>query len=581
MNTLDKALQYAEDVRDGKIVVGNLIKLAIARHYRDLEQSEVKGWYFSDKAASKALRFFDFLVLTKSVTRASVPKDWINADGTIRFELSPWNAFMIASIYGWKITKTKKRRFTEVYLEVAKKNAKSTLGSGIANYALTSDNEAAPEVYFGAFTRDQANICFEEAVHQIKNSRELRKLVTILTNSVTIKKERAKMRSISHDKDTSEGLNASLVMLDEYHTHDNDGFKNSLSTGQSNRPQPLLVAITTAGFNKQGPCFKHREILIGMLEGKYELDHIFTLIYTIDEGDDWRDEANWVKANPNLEVTTFLSKLRQEFSMALRSGSKEVDFKTKRLSLWTDAATTWIPAETWNACADPDFEIPIDAEFYGGIDLGRTNDITSVARYYPAYNYLTVRHYCAEDAAKYAARGGIDYQDWINAGHLIPTPGKTTDYGKVEKDILDDCEKYEAMFIGLDRFGAQIFKDNLRDALGTRNAPTVNKDTGKLTWEHHSIVRDFPQGYTSLSPPTKLFEELILNGTLRHDGNPVTAWMLGNVVLDFDSNDNMKPNKAKSKDKIDGIAASVMALGEFARWDNLINSDSNNKVLVY
>ena len=580
MNKLETALQYAEDVRDGKIVVNQYIKLAIERHYDDLELSESKGWYFSDKAAQKALRFFDFLVLSKGVTKANVPKEQINSDGTIRFQLAPWQAFMVASIFGWKKIVNNKRRFTEAYVEIPKKNGKSTLASGIANYMLIADNEAGPEVYFGAYTRDQAGICFEEAVAQIKDSKELKKRVTILKNSVTVQETRAKMMSVSHDADNTEGKNSHADVIDEYHVHKTDKVKNSLGTGQSAREQPLMFVITTAGYNKQGPCYKHRDVCIGMLEGKYNLDNLFVLIYGIDENDDWKDESNWVKANPTMGVTTKIEKLREEFAMALRSGSKEVDFKTKRLNLWVDAAVTWIPSETWKKgyLTDPKdkekpFKPPFDSICYGGIDLGRSNDISSYALFFPEYNFLTVRHYCAKEAAEYAARGGIDYKDWIDAGHLIDTPGKTTDYEYIMKDVFQDAQNYELRFIGLDPYGSQMFKDKLKDELGVMWAAKKGDD-GQLKWDNHSVIQTFRQGFISISPPTVLFEELVVNETLKHDGNPVTGWMLGNVVLDTDAAGNIKPTKEKSKDKIDGIVASIMALGEYSEWHHHLEGNT-------
>ncbi|KQS33962.1 terminase large subunit [Dyadobacter sp. Leaf189] len=572
MNKLETALQYAEDVRDGKIVVNKYVKLAIDRHFQDLANAEAKGWYFSDKSAQKALMFFDFLVLSKGVTKANVPKEQINRDGTIRFQLAAWQAFMVASIFGWKKTVNNKRRFTEAYIEIPKKNGKSTLASGIANYMLIADKEAGPEVYFGAYTRDQAGICFEEATAQIKDSRDLKKRVTILKNSVTVSSTRAKMAAVSHDADNTEGKNGHCVVIDEYHVHKSDKVKDSLGTGQSAREQPMMFVITTAGYNKQGPCYKHRDVCIGMLEGKYDLDNVFTLIYGIDEDDDWKDESMWVKANPTMGVTTKIEKLREEFAMALRSGSKEVDFKTKRLNLWVDAAVTWIPSEIWAKQADPDFIPPADSICYGGIDLGRSNDISSFALYFPAYKYLKVYHYVASDAAEYAARGGIDYRDWIAAGHLHATPGKTTNYEFIENRVFEAASQWDLKFIGIDPYGSQMFKDHLINELGSVYAPTKN-DAGEIKWGYHSVVQTYRQGFLSLGPPTALFEEMAINEVIKHDGNPVTAWMLGNVVLDTDAAGNIKPAKDKSKDKIDGIVATVMALGEFSEWHNLLTTN--------
>jgi phage terminase large subunit-like protein len=386
------------------------------------------------------------------------------------------------------------------------------------------------------------------------------------------------MMAVSHDADNTEGKNGHCTIIDEYHVHKSDKVKDSLSTGQSAREQPLQFVITTAGYNLQGPCYKHRGICIDMLEQKHELDEVFVLIYGIDEDDDWKDERNWVKANPTIGITTKIEKLRSEFSMALRSGTKEVDFKTKRLNRWVKAEKTWIPDEIWNLGADSNFVPPRGAVCYGGIDLGRTNDISSFALFFPAYNYLAVKHYVAEQAAEYAATEGIDYTDWVRDGHLVATPGKTTDYEYILDDIFASADEWEINFIGFDPYGAQMFRDRLSDALGTIYAPEKGDD-GKLKWNHHEKVQAFRQGALSLGPPTALFEELATKETIKHDGNPVTAWMLGNVALETDHAGNIRPSKSKSKNKIDGIVASVMAIGMYSKWHHLLTS--KKKIAVW
>ncbi len=533
-NKLETAIQFAEGVKSGRVPANKYIKLAVERHFRDLGEAEVRGWYFSDKAAQKALTFFDFLVLTKGVSYSNVPKSQINPDGTIRFLLAPWQAFMIASIFGWKKTGTKKRRFTEAYIEISKKNGKSTIASGISNLMLIADKEPGPEIYFGAYTRDQAGICFEEAVAQIKDSKHLKKRVRILKNSVTIPRARGKMTAVSHDANNTEGKNAHCSIIDEYHVHKSDKVKDSLLSGQVAREQPLQFVITTAGYNKQGPCYKHRNICIEMLEGKYRLDHMFVMVFGLDEKDDWKDESNWVKANPSLGITTKIEKLRNDFAMALRSGSKEVDFKTKHLNMWVDAAVTWIPSETWKQMARPDFMPPKGAISYAGIDLGRSNDIASFALYFPEHKYLTVRHYVAEEAAIYVEKSGISYLDWINDGYLDSTPGKTTDYERIIRDVLATAETYDLKLVAFDPYGAALFKDRLADELGMVYLP-IAKDDGTVKYEYVSVMQPFRQGFLSFGPPTRLFEEMCINNAFTHDNNPVTGWMLGNVALATDA----------------------------------------------
>lgn len=566
MNSLKTALQYAEDVRSGKVVVSRYVKLAVDRFYHDLETAKSRGYYFSETAASKALHFFDFLVLTKGITPDDVPKEQVNPDGSIKFALAPWQAFIIANLFGWKKISDNKRRFTEAYVAIPKKNGKTTKASGIANLMLFADNEPGPEVYLAAYTRDQANICFDESVTQIKGSPALKKRANLLKHSVTTS-VRGKMMAVSHDADNTEGKNSHCVILDEYHVHKSDKVKNSLQSGMAARKQPLLFIITTAGFNKQGPCYKYQEMCINMLEGRIELDNVFAIIYGIDEGDDWKDEKTWVKANPNLGISVQMDYLRREFKKALQSGSKEVDFKTKHLNLWVDAEVTWIQAEIWKGMSSPEFDPPSDAVCYAGLDLGRSNDMAAFSLFFPEYNYITTRYYVAEDAAQYAARAGIDYLDWINDGHLIATPGKTTDYDYILRDIIESAEKYDLRFLGYDPYSSQYFRDKLSDELGTTYAGKIQED-GFVKFGEHKKVQPFRQGFISMGPPTRSFEERCLNLQLKHDGNPITGWMLSNVVLDQDAAGNIKPAKDKSKDKIDGVVAMVMAIGMYEIWGN-------------
>jgi phage terminase large subunit-like protein len=562
MNSLDIAFQYAADVRDGKIIVNRYIQLAIDRHFKDLENIETSGYYFSKQEATAALWFFDLLALTKGVTGgAAVNSDNDHEESYIPFKLEPWQSFMIASLFGWKKRSDGKRRFTEAYIEIPKKNGKTTIAAGIANYMLILDGEAEPEVYLAAYTRDQASICFDEAVSQIKNSPELRAEVNFLKYSVTVRGTRAKMTAVSHEASNLEGKNSHAVILDEYHVHKNDLVKDSLQSGQAARKQPLLFIITTAGYNKQGPCYKHRDLCIGMLEGKYQLDNVFSLIFGIDEGDNWKDEETWVKANPSLGVTVQMDYLRREFQKALRSGSKEVDFKTKHLNLWVDSAATWIPSEIWNSLARPDFIPPKDAICYGGLDLAQSEDICAFTLYFPEYHYLTHQFYVPRIAAENSARGGIDYSDWVRAGHLrvcSTEKGRIVDYDYIINDIYEACDTYNVHFIGYDAWGAKLLAPEINRNVDPRWG-TMRDQKGK----YHDIMQPASQKLAYLSGASKFFMDLALEEKIIHDGNPVMAWMLSNVDLMRDSNNNIKPDKKTSKDKIDGVISSIIAINQY------------------
>lgn len=557
-NTLESAFGYANDVKDGKIQVGEFVRLAIDRHFSDWKRIDNQTVRFNNTLAEHALEFFNFVSLSKGET-----------DGGV-FVQSPWQAFTVASIFGWQIWDTErlrwKRRFRTAYIEIPKKNGKTSWAAAIGLLMQFWDAENGPEVYSAAFTRDQALQCFEEAKNMASKSPVLNRHAKVQQWSITSKHNKGKFNPVSHDKRTTEGKNSSCVILDEYHVHETDGVRNSLQTGMAARVQPLFFIITTAGDNKQGPCYKYRDICISVLRGKAKLDTTFILIYGTDEGDDWKDEKVWRKANPNLGVSVEMDHLRSEFEAALLSGTKEVDFKTKHLNMWVDAAVTWIPSETWNKQARPDFKPDPDSKFYGGLDLGFARDIASFSMFFPEYRFLMTRHYCSETAAEYAVRGGIDYKEWIKDGYLIATPGETTDYEYIFNDIVEFASDFDLQILGYDSYSSQMFKQKLTDALGTIFLGT-RKEDGSISYDYHNKLQPFRQGFLSFGPPTRTFEELVINLEITHDGNPITGWMLGNVTILKDAAGNQKPAKNKSRDKIDGIVAGIMAIGEYSIWD--------------
>lgn len=568
INKIESAYAYADGVRDGSISVCKYVRLAVEKYFDQHKRSEELGIFWDEDAAQHVLTFFELLSFTAG-KHANKP-----------FKLELWQAFLLANIFGWKkysVDGEDYRLYREVYVEIPKKNGKTELGAAIAIYMMVADGEPGAQVYTAAYTRDQAKRCFEPAQEMVRRSPHIRKVVRSLMNNMSVPSTFSSMSAVSHDAKNSEGKNSHCVIYDEFHVHLTDKLKMSLESGMASRTQPVLFTPTTAGDNKQSPCYEFRSTCINILEGRSNITDTFALIYTLDEGDDWKDEAVWHKANPNLGVSKQLAYLRNKFTKALENGREEVDFKTKQLDLWVDAAVTWIPSETWEALAMRDFVPPADAICYGGIDLGRSNDISSFAMYFPEHNFLTVKHYCAEEAAEYAARAGIDYKEWIKNKYLLSTAGKTTDYEFIREDVFTAARNYDLRFIGIDPYSSQIFRQWLDDELGTTYA-AKRKEDGTLTYDYHAKVQTFRQGFISLGPATALFEEMVINNQILHDANPITGWMLGNVTLATDAAGNIKPVKDKSRDKIDGIVASIMAVGEYSLWhlstDNYANSDT-------
>lgn len=554
VNEIQRAYEYAADVKSGKVIVNRYIKLAVDRYYRDLKNEKKSEFYFDEKAAQKALLFFDLLCFTKGKWKGNV------------FKLEPWQAFIVANIFGWKRKDSGYRRFTEAYIAVPKKNGKTEIAAGIGLCMLIADKEPGAEVYAAAATRDQAGICFKAAKSMAKQSKFIRHHLEILTYLLHHEASESTMSAVSHDADNTEGKNSHCVLFDEYHVHKTDDVKTSLRSGMAAREQPLFFTITTAGANRQGPCYKYQEGCIDVLECKITRDNMFCMIWGLDEGDDWEDPEMWVKANPNYNVSVRPQFLLDEYKKAKTNGREEVEFKIKHLNKWVDSDVTWIPSETWNGLADPNKIIPNNSAWYGGLDLGYSRDIASFALYFPVEKHLIVKHYCSIEAAENAARSGIDYNKWIEEGHLIATPGKTTNYNWIKKDIFEFAESHLLQFLGYDQYSANHFKDELAEELGETWA-TIVEENGDPKDGWFPKLQTVAQNMDKMAPATKSFEEMIINGEITHDGNPVTAWMLGNVALKYDQYGRYVPVKSKSKDKIDGIVATIMAIAMLEKWD--------------
>jgi phage terminase large subunit-like protein len=337
-----------------------------------------------------------------------------------------------------------------------------------------------------------------------------------------------------------DGLNTHFACIDEYHAHPSDDLYNVIRNSMGARRQPLLFTITTAGFNRESPCYRHRQYCANVLNGAIDDDGLFTIIYSLDAGDDWTDSANWAKANPNYGVSVYPRQLQQALNEAREFVHKEVEFKTKLLNVWTDTAQTWINDSDWAECEQ---QISLLSEqCYGGLDLASTSDFCAFSLWFPEHNAVKTWYYLPEAAIKKRTDNvGQSYKQWVRDGYIIVTDGNVTDYSFIKRHIMELAEDYEIQDISFDRFNASQLVIELQNE-GLPMFP-------------------FGQGFASMSAPTKELERKVMNRDLSHDGNPVTRWMLGNVLLQYDPAGNVKVNKAKSGDKVDGVVSIIMALG--------------------
>jgi len=540
MNNL--ATQYISDVTSGKVQLCKLAHLAVMRHVADLKTGIDRGLFFDERSGAKAIKFFGYLKHTKGSQFA----------GKV-FELSPWQAFIVWSLFGWKKADGT-RRFNYAYVEVAKKNGKSTFAAGIAHYCFIADKEPGAEVYTAASNRDQAKIVFNEARNMVKSSNDLRKMVTIYEHSMFIDVTMSTFKPLSSDQDSFEGKNPSCTIFDEYHVQKSNDLFDNIKSAMASRVSPLLFVITTAGKNRTSPCYDYRAMVCEILKGMKLQDNIFGIIYTLDEGDEWDNKDNWTKANPNIDVSVNRVFLENELKECKNRESAIINFKTKNLNIWTDQAKGWIKDEDWMKCAgNIDMEAIKGQVCYGGLDLAASVDINALALYFPFLKIALFWFWIPEDKVK-QREDRVDYRLWHSKGYIRITEGAVIDIDTLSNDILTIIRDYDVKSIAIDPAKAY-------------NGVVQNLQKEDIT------LSQFRQGFISMDAPTKELERLILSREINHGGNPVMRWMASNVDLRIDPAGNIKIDKAKSSDKVDGMVAFVMSIGEYMtqNTNNLIN----------
>ena len=534
---------YAEQVRSGEILVCEYVRLAVERYYADLDRALDKGWYFDKKAAMRAIHFIEKLKHTKG--------EWAGQ----RFRLELWQQFVLWNIFGWK-NADGTRRFRYAYIEIARKNGKTALSAGIGLYMLFADGESRPEVYSAATVKDQAKICFSDAVEIVKAT-DLKNYLTPYRNSIVYELKGGTMKPLSSDYGTHDGLNPSCGIIDEFHAHKDSGMFDVIKSAFGARRQPLMFIITTAGFDKSGVCYAYRENVIKVLRGVNEDDSLFGIIYTLDDKSEWDDPKMWIKANPNLGVSLSADYLADQVKDAKNRPEAVRNVMTKNVDLWVDAERTWILDDVWQKCIGT--TDPADLKgcaCWGGLDLSNVSDITAyVLLFHENDRFQLLPHFWIpeEKMQEKIRKENINYDKWVAEGYVTVTPGNVIDYDFVKADILRIVADYDLRTSAYDRWNSSQTIIDLQNE-GMECNP-------------------FGQGYGSMSAPTKEFEKLVLTGKIEHFGNPVLRWMLASTLVKTDPAGNIKPDKEKSTQKIDGIVAAIMALGE---WMTAQANDERN-----
>lgn len=538
------AEQYARDVVAGRILACRYVQLACQRHLDDLKKSKRSNYpyRFDAVAAARACRIAELLPHTKgkwAITRPGNPKS-----NLIRLE--PWQIFIRCVIFGWLRKSDGKRRFRVVYIEVPRKNGKS-LDAGITGLTMfAADGEYGAEVYSGATTEKQAWEVFRPARLMAERTPEFQEAfgVTVNASNLHVLENGSRFEPIIGKP--GDGASPSCAIVDEYHEHEDDGLYDTMLTGMGAREQPLMFVITTAGENIEGPCYALRTDVVNVLEGTIENDELFGIVYTIDDDDDWTSEAALRKANPNYDVSVSGEFLRARQQEAITSPRRQGTFKTKHLNIWVTARAAWMNMESWNRQKDESLSVERFAgePCFLGLDLAHKDDIATKAKLFRRlvdgewHFYAFTDNYVPE--ARVEDPTSRHYQGWVQGGHVIVTGEVITDYARIEEDTLDDDETYGIAMLGYDPWGATDLAMRLQ---------------GKGV-----EVVEIPQRVQYLSEPMKWLEALVKAGRIHHNGDPVLAWAMSNVVVKEDANGNIFPRKNRPDQKIDPAVALIMAL---------------------
>lgn len=534
--------RYISAVVNEEIKTGELVKLAVQRHLNDLENLE--GYYFDEKEAQRIINFSEKLNLWKGEWRGRPVK------------LEDHQRFYLGCMFGWKKLDGT-RRFRRSYKEVARKNGKTTESAIKALYHLFLDGENGAQLLVGATKEEQAMICTHDIGMIAEATPWIRKRVKLIKYRDIVKRViygTSFAAAIGSDSKRQDGYDVSFGIIDEFHEHPTDKTVNILESGTGARRQPMIDIITTAGFNAHGPCASLRKVCVDILKGIKKDEEQFALIFCMDEEDDWQDPENWVKSNPNLGVSVKPEFLPGRFIQAMNEGgTKEVDFKTKNLNMWTNSAATWIKDEEWRACGSDDFPDLTGKICYGALDVGPVRDATAYSLYFPDQyvGHVLTWYFMPEDNVEDRVKEGFSYDKWIQNGYMITTPGNVTDHAYVFDFILKLHEKYDIQSSAYDRaFSIGII------------LPLV---------EGGAIMNPYGQGFVSMSTPTKALERMVISNKkevkIVHDNNPVTRWMISNIAIKKDPAGNIKIDKDKSIEKVDGPVSIVMALGEYLNVD--------------
>lgn len=548
----DPVTAYARAVTKGAVVAGKHQRNACRRHLRDLRRPKRDGLVWRPEVAAMACAFFPRLL-------RHFKGKWTGQ----AFHLSPWQVFIVGSIFGW-FNDEGLRRFREAYAEIARKNGKSTMAAGIALLLAFFDHEGGAEVYCAATKRDQAKIVFRAAWNMVRASPALRRRLRVLTQNLSHEPSDSKLEPLGADADNLDGLNVHGAIVDELHAHKTRDMVDVLETATSARSQPLVFYITTAGVDRQSVCWQKRQYAEAVAAGTIPDDTFFSFIAAADDKDDWTSVEARQKANPNLGVSVYPKDLERKVEKAKNLPAEQNVFRRRHLNQWTEQIDRWIDLALWDKNAGPRRHaqyakaghladaIVKGRRCWGALDAASTLDLAAFAIVFEpdekgVYD-AAVQLFCpADTVAKRSKKDRVPYDVWVRQGFITATPGNVTDFDFIEAAILKQCELFNVLDVAYDRWNTTQLVTHLVAELGEKR------------------VTPHGQGFASMSAPTRELQRLLLGGKIRHWGHPVLRWMASNVAVRQDPAGNLKPDKDRSSDRIDGIVALIMCLTAAAK----------------
>jgi len=518
---------------------------------------KAKDSVYCKEAADFAVNFIECLSHTKG--------KWAGK----KFELIDWQEQIIRDVFGI-LKPSGYRQFNTAYIEIPKKQGKSELAAAVALLLCCGDGEERAEVYGCAADRQQASIVFEVAADMVKMCPALNKRVKILTAAKRIiyLPTNSFYQVLSAEAYSKHGFNIHGVVFDELHTQPNRKLYDVMTKGSGDaRTQPLYFLITTAGNDTKSICYETHQKAKDIIEGRKHDATFYPVIYGADENDDWTDPKIWKKANPSLGITVDLEKVKAACNSAKQNPAEENSFRQLRLNQWVKQAVRWMPMDKWDKCAFPVNPDDLKGRVcYGGLDLSSTSDITAFVLVFPPienddkYYVLPFFWLPEENIDLRVKRDNVLYDVWERQGYLYTTEGNVVHYGFIEKFIEEQGKIYNIREIAFDRWGAVQMTQNL-EAIGF-------------------IVVPFGQGFRDMSPPTKELMKLTLEQKIAHGAQPVLRWMMDNIYIRTDPAGNIKPDKEKSTEKIDGAVATIMALDRALRNNKQEQSIYNNRGIL-